>query len=169
MVSLHPGKPSREMTGTKRSFLGRDLWVVMLSQILDEIKAVDTGPKPIRNFGITFFFVLLFIGTILAYKGRSTGYAVIGVGVLFFVLGMWAPVWLKAFYRAWMGLAAVLGFFTSRLILSVLFYLVVTPIGLTMRLLGKDLLNQRWDRKTSTYWIKREKTPFDKERYEKQF
>ncbi len=163
------GKPSRGMTGTKRSSLGIDLWIVMLSQILDEIKAVDTGPKPIRNFGITFFFVLLFIGIILVYKGRSTGYAVIGIGVLFFVLGMWAPVWLKTFYRAWMGLAAVLGFFMSRLILSVLFYLVVTPIGLTMRLLGKDLLNQRWDRKTSTYWIKREKTPFDKERYEKQF
>jgi hypothetical protein len=141
----------------------------MLSEILDDIKAVDTGPKPIRNFGITFFFVLLFFGIVLAYKGESTGYAAIGIGVLFFVLGMWAPVRLKALYTVWMGLAAVLGFFTSRLILSILFYLVVTPIGLTMRLLGRDLLNQRWSRNTSTYWIKREKKPFDKERYEKLF
>lgn len=141
--------------------------IIVLSEILDEIKAVDTGPKSIRNFGITFLVVLAIIGGILVYKGRPIGYLGIGLGVLFFGLGMWAPATLRAVYRVWMGLAVVLGFFMSRIILSLLFYLVVTPVGLMMRLLRKDILDQKWDKEAASYWIKKKKRPFDKKQYEK--
>lgn len=141
--------------------------IIVLSEILDEIKAVDTGPKSIRNFGITFLVVLAIIGGILVCKGRPLGYAGIGLGVLFFGLGIWAPATLRAVYRVWMGLAVVLGFFMSRIILSILFYLVVTPVGLMMRLLRKDVLDQKWDKGAASYWIKKKKRPFDKKQYEK--
>jgi len=138
-----------------------------VSEIISEIKGIDASPKRIREFGITFFVVLSLIGWVLLYKGRSLGYTFLGVGVLFVVFGTWAPGPLKPFYRAWMALALVLGFFTSRLILCILYYCVLTPIGVIMRLLGKDLLGRRWDKEARSYWIKKERKTFDKEQYRK--
>lgn len=139
----------------------------MISDIISEIRAIDAGNKAIRNFGITFLVVLSAIGGLLLYKGKPLGYAFVGFGMLFFLLGWSAPGALRGLYKVWMGLAVVLGFFMSRIILSLLFYLVVTPIGLVMRLVGKDILNQKWDNNVDSYWIKREKTPIDKKQYEK--
>jgi hypothetical protein len=141
----------------------------VFSQIRDDIRAIDIGRRSIRNFGITFFFVLEVIGGIIASKDNPAGYAVAGLGVAFLVLGLWAPMTLKAPYKIWMAFAAILGFFMSRIILGLLFYLVVTPIGVVMRLLGKDILDQRWDKKKPSYWIKKDGKAFDKKRYEKMF
>jgi hypothetical protein len=140
---------------------------MIMSEIIDEIKRIDASPKKIRDFGITFLVVFALIGGLLLYKGRSVGYAGFGLGVLFAVLGSWAPGALKAFYRAWMALALVIGFFMSRLILCMLYYCVLTPIGVIMRLLGKDLLDEQWDKEAPSYWIKKGKKPFDKEQYKK--
>jgi hypothetical protein len=139
----------------------------MKSDIISEIRAIDPNNKAIRSFGITFLIVLSAIGGLLIYKGRDIGYVWMGFGCLFFLLGLWVPVALRGVYRVWMGLAVVLGYFMSRIILSVVFYLVVTPIGLALRLLGKDILNQKWDKKADSYWIKRDKRPIDKKQYEK--
>jgi hypothetical protein len=138
-----------------------------MSEIISEIKAIDASPKKIRDFGITFFVVFALIGGLFLYKGRSLGYICFAVGILFVVLGRWAPGCLKPVHKAWMTLALVLGFFTSRLILCILYYCVVTPIGVIMRLFGKDLLDQRWDKEASSYWIKKERKSFDKEQYKK--
>ncbi len=138
-----------------------------MSDIIDQIKEIDTAPKKIRDFGITFFVVFVLIGGILLYKGRTFGYVGFGLGLLFLASGIWAPGTLRPFYRTWMGLSVVLGFFASRFILCVLFYLVLTPIGMIMRLFGKDFLNQRWDKEAQSYWIKKKKRPFDKEQYKK--
>jgi hypothetical protein len=138
-----------------------------MSEIITEIKAIDTSPKKIRDFGVTFFVVFAIIGGILLYKGRSFGYACFGLSVIFLVLGRWAPRWLKPLHKAWMTLALVLGFFTSRFILCILYYCVLTPIGVIMRLFGKDILDQRWDEEAPSYWIKKERNAFDKEQYKK--
>ena len=66
-----------------------------------------------------------------------------------------------------MTLALVLGYFTSSLILCILYYCVLTPIGLIMRLFGKDLLDRRWDKEASSYWIKKQPRSLDKEQYKK--
>lgn len=139
----------------------------MISDIVSEIRGIDAGKRAIRNFGITFLVVLSAIGGLLLYKGKALGYTCVGCGVLFFLLGVWAPDALRKVYKVWMGLAVVLGYFMSRIILSLLFYVVVTPIGLTMRLMGKDILNQKWDKNADSYWIKRDKKPVDKKQYEK--
>jgi len=139
----------------------------VMSEIISEIKAIDTSPRKIRDFGITFLVVFALIGGVLLYKGRSLGYACFGAGVLFVVLGKWAPRLLRPLHKAWMALAIVLGFFTSRIILCILYYCVLTPIGVIMRLLGKDPLDRRWDEEARSYWIKKERKTFDKEQYKK--
>jgi hypothetical protein len=136
-------------------------------EIISEIKAIDTSPKKIRDTGITFFLVFVLIGGILLYKGRHSGYAFFAAGILFIALGGWVPGWLKPFHKAWMTLSLVLGYFTSRLILCILYYCVLTPIGLIIRLSGKDLLDRQWDREASSYWIKKERQSLDKEQYKK--
>jgi hypothetical protein len=138
-----------------------------MSEIISEIRAIDTSPKKIRDFGIVFFVVFALLGGVLLYKGRSSGYACLALSVVFIVLGRWAPGLLRPVQKAWMALALLLGFFTSRLILCILYYCVVTPIGVIMRLLGKDLLDQRWEKEASSYWIKKDRKDFDKEQYKK--
>jgi hypothetical protein len=142
---------------------------MIVSELIQDIKGIDTSPKKIRDFGITFFVIFSVIGGVLIYKGRPFGYGAIGLGLLFLFAGLWVKSSLKGLFKVWMGFAAVLGFFMSRIILCILFYLVVTPIGVITRLLGKDLLNQRWDQEAESYWIKKDKRPFDKKQYEKLF
>jgi hypothetical protein len=77
--------------------------------------------------------------------------------------------WLKLIYKLWMGLAFCLSWFNARLMLTAVYYLVVTPIGLTARLFGKDFLNARLDRSAKTYWQQRETVNIPKERYERIF
>jgi hypothetical protein len=140
---------------------------VIVSDLINDIKGIDTSPKKLRDFGITFFVILVLIGGILIYKGRPAGFVITGVGALFLLAGIWAKGILKPLHAIWMTFAVVLGFFMSRIILSILFYLVLTPIGLVVRLFGKDLLSQRWDQEAESYWIKKEREPFDRKRYEK--
>jgi hypothetical protein len=141
----------------------------MLSDIRNEIRAIDISPKAIRNFGITFFVVLLAVGAFLVFKDHQEGYWVMVAGLVFIGLGIWLPAALKGPYRAWMGFAVVLGFFMSRIILCILFYFVITPTGLVMRVFGKDILNEKWDKGASSYWIKRDQTASNKEKYNKMF
>jgi hypothetical protein len=138
-----------------------------MSEIINEIRAIDTSPRKIRDFGMVFFVVFALLGGVLLYKGRSSGYACLALSVVFVVLGTRAPGLLKPIHKVWMTLALLLGFFTSRLILCILYYCVVTPIGVMMRLLGKDLLDQRWNTEASSYWIKKDQKGFDKEQYKK--
>jgi hypothetical protein len=142
---------------------------MIISDLINDIRGVDTSPKKIRDFGITFLVILALIGGLLLYKGRDLGYVFIGLGLLFFAGGLWAKNSLKGPYKIWMTLAVVMGFFMSRVILGILFYLVLAPIGLILRLLGKDLLKEKWDQEANTYWIKKEERDFDKKRYEKLF
>jgi len=138
-----------------------------MSEIISEIKAIDTSPRKIRDFGITFFVVFAIIGGVFLYQGQSFGYACFVAGVVFVVLGRGAPRSLKPLYKAWMTLALVLGFFTSRVILCILYYFVLTPIGVIMRLFGRDLLDRRWDKEARSYWIKKERKAYDREQYKK--
>ena len=68
-----------------------------------------------------------------------------------------------------MKFAFVLGWINTRLILGIFFYLILTPVGLIMRLFGRDPLHRKLDRKATTYWEKRGSVEFKRERYERLF
>jgi hypothetical protein len=76
---------------------------------------------------------------------------------------------MKPVYTAWMLFAFVLGWINTRVLLGAFFYLVMTPLGLILRWTGKDLLDERIDRSAASYWIKRERKPFDRKRLERMF
>lgn len=75
---------------------------------------------------------------------------------------------LKALYKAWMKFAHALGWVNTRIILSLVYFLIFTPIALIFRLIGKDPLERRFEA-VDSYWIKREPKEFRQEDYRRQF
>ena len=121
--------------------------------------------KELRKFGIAMALFLGAIASIRLWRGHP-----VSARVLYALLSIaFLPEALRPTYWLLMKVAHALGWFNTRLILIVLFYLVFTPIGLVLRLFGKDLLNRKIDPEAKSYWIPRPKEPFDEKRYERQF
>ena len=137
--------------------------------IREEIKNIKSEKKDLRNFGITFGVVLGLLAGALWWKEKDSYSIFIIISFVFFFLGFVVPAVLKPLQKAWMAFAVVLGFFMTKVILSILFYLVFTSIGLGARLFGKQFLNLKMDSSKKSYWINRKPESFEKGHYERQF
>jgi hypothetical protein len=126
--------------------------------LLDEIKKVITlaDKQELRKFGITLGIISIVISLFLFWKNNSVAEYFLYGGVTILVLGIVFPKILKPIYIVWMGFATIMGFFMTRLILTLLFSIVFTPVGLILRLLKRDPLKQTINQKAKTYWIKRD-------------
>lgn len=100
--------------------------------------------NPERSFGISVGAVLCAIALVLLWRGR-VGRAewIGGVGVVLLVFGLVQPRLLRPISDVWWRFAAALGWFNARVLLSVIFFLILTPLGLVWRLTGKDPLARR--------------------------
>jgi len=137
--------------------------------MLEEILAIKSEKKHLREFGLTIGIILCLLGGIGLWRGKEIYPYFFAVGAAFIVSGIFIPFILKPLQKVWMGFSIVLGFFMSRIILTVLFYLVLTPMGLLMRLLGKDLLDQKIDKNKASYWHARDEKRKDAKSYENQY
>jgi len=125
--------------------------------------------KGLRKFAIVLFFAFEISGLLIFWRRGDAGLVLCGIGLAFLLCGLASPKLLFYPYKGWMRLSLILGFLMNHLILLLMYYLIVTPIGIVMRMLGKDFLGKRFDKKGKTYWIKREQKVYVKERYEKMF
>lgn len=125
--------------------------------------------KEIRKFAITMFIVLGIIGAFLLWRKGQVGFIYWGVAFVILISGLAWPNLLSPVYRAWMKLALILGVVSSHIVLAVMYYFVLTPIGLVLRSLGKDPLQKNIDKNERSYWIKRDHKAIAKEQYEKMF
>jgi len=137
--------------------------------MIEEIKNIRSEKSDLRKFGITFGLILLIIAGFLFWKENELFQIILTIGVVLYVLGITLTVVLKPIYLMWMIFATVLGWIMTRVILSVLFYAILTPIGLILRLFGKQFLELKWNKTDITYWNYRPKNLFVAEKYEKQF
>ena len=107
-----------------------------------------------RNFGIVFFVVFLLIALYpLTYGGEVRIWSLI-ISIIFLILGLLNSKILAPLNKIWFKFGILLGKIVSPLIMGIIFFLVVTPIGFIMRLLGKDLLNLKYN-KNKSYWIEK--------------
>ena len=120
--------------------------------MIEEIKNIKQSQRDLCNFGLTMGIVLGVIGTVLFIKTSSLYPWFWAIGGLFIFLGLVFPLLLKPLYWPWMIFAVILGWFMTRLILALLFYLVVTPIGIITRILGKLSIEISWKQKADSYW-----------------
>ena len=127
--------------------------------------------KDLRKFGVMVGGILLLIGLFLLWRGHHKPIQIIlwTIGGILVVFGAIAPTLLRPIYVGWMKFAFILGWVNSRIILSLIFYLLFTPIGLIMRLFGRDALDRRMSGKSDSYWVKREPITSVKEHSERQF
>jgi len=135
----------------------------------EELKQIDSSEKSVRKTGLTVGVVLILISFILWWLEKNSFIYFSITGGLFIILSYIAVAVLKPFHKVWIGFSLILGFVMSRIILSVLFFLVVTPIGLIAKLVGKKFMPLGFDKNATTYWEKREKTVKEKVDYERQF
>lgn len=118
------------------------------------IKQSMTGDKEVRKFGLLFAALGVLAGAYMAWKGSRSLWIPFGLAGIFLLTGLAIPRVLRPFYVAWMRFASILAWINTRVLLSVFFFLVLTPVGLVMRLLGKDLLDKKIDRAAQSYWVK---------------
>ena len=114
---------------------------------MDEIKISSN-----RSFGLVFFIVFLLIALYPLLKGSDLRIWSLVISFVFLVLGLINSKILLPLNRLWFKFGLLLGRSISPLIMGIIFFVVVTPIGITMRLLKKDLLNLKYNKK-ETYWI----------------
>ncbi len=136
--------------------------------MFEEIKNIKTSSKDIRSFGITIGIILFIISAIIFYYDKSSHQIIAYIGGGFISLGIIIPILLKPIYILWMTFAVILGWVMTRVILSVVFYIIITPIGIITRLLGNDFLKLKIN-KVDSYWNNRDSIEELNQNYEKQF
>ena len=114
---------------------------------MDEVKLSSN-----RSFGVVFFIVFLLIGLYPLLKGNDLRIWSLIISFIFLFLGLINSRILTPFNRLWFKFGLLLGKFISPIIMGIIFFIVVTPIGIIMRLFKKDLLNLKFNKK-ETYWI----------------
>jgi len=116
---------------------------------MDEIKINSN-----RSFGIVFFVVFLLIAFYPLLQGNDLRIWSLITSLIFLTLGLLNSKILKPLNKMWFKLGLFLGKIISPLIMGIIFFIVVTPIGIIMRLINKDLLNLKYNKEKS-YWIKK--------------
>ena len=137
--------------------------------MIEEIKNIKSEKSDLRKFGIIVGIVLLIIAGFFFLKEKESFQLFLTIGIILFVTGIVIPFTLKPIYWVWMVFSTILGWFMTRVILSLLFYVILTPIGLIARSFGKQFLDLKWNKTDNTYWNHHSESIFKKENYEKQF
>lgn len=134
-------------------------------------KKENQEKKNLLIFGYGVSLILFLVGIRLWIKhGLGTGHIIwFGLAGALLVVTIVNYEWLRPLYLRWMKAATGIGVIVSGVILGVLFYGVFGLIGIILRLMGKDLLNQRIEREKATYWAAREPDQRGVERYRQQF
>ena len=109
-----------------------------------------------RSFGILFSIVFAIISFWPIISGDPLRLWSIPISVIFLVLGLLNSKLLNPLNIVWVKFGELLGIIIAPIVMAIIYFIIVTPIGLFMRLIGKDLLNIKFS-KANTYWIKREK------------
>ena len=137
--------------------------------MIEEIKNIKSEKSDLRKFGIIIGTVLLIIAGLFFWKEKESFQLFLIVGIVLFVAGIAMPFILKPIYWVWMTFATILGWFMTRVILSLLFYAVFTPIGLIARLFGKQFLDLHQNHSQQSYWNMKTVEASNTQNYEKQF
>ena len=110
-----------------------------------------------RSFGILFFLVFLLIGLWPLLNQGNPRQIFIIFSLIFLVLGILNSKILTPFNKLWIKFGEILGRVIAPIVMAIIYFIVLTPISLIVRLFGKDLLNLRFIKNKKTYWINRNK------------
>ena len=110
-----------------------------------------------RSFGLLFFIVFLGIGLWPLKNGQEINIYLIMISLFFLTLGLINSKILSPLNMAWIKFGEILGIIIAPIIMALVYFIILTPISLIVRMLGKDLLGLKFFKKQDTYWIERKK------------
>jgi hypothetical protein len=126
--------------------------------------------KDLRTFGLTLGGACLVWAGILYWRGKDTAALwLVCIGPALALLALAAPQALRPLHRIWIPAARALAHAITWVFLTLAFYLVITPYALVMKLLGKDPLERRYEPGRTSYWIQRDRAPFDPKSLSRQY
>jgi hypothetical protein len=133
------------------------------------LKLTEVTAAEARKSSLIVAGVLFLIAAWNLYRGRPTVFLVIlSVAGALVLMGLFVPALARRFHVMWMGLARILGYINSHILLSLVFFLIFAPYNLIGRLIRRDALNRRRP-KNSSYWIPRKTTRQSPEQFERLF
>ncbi len=109
-----------------------------------------------KSFGILFFIVFFLIAIWPILSNETIRIWALIISVVFFILGIINSKILTPLKKGWIKLGEILGRIVAPIVMGFIYFIIITPIGIFMRLIGKDLLNTKFN-KNKSYWIKRAK------------
>lgn len=118
------------------------------------------GKKQLREFGLLVGTVFGVIGTWpLVVNGEPVRLLAIGLGGALIFLGSLFPLVLAPLYKAWMWIGHILGWINTKILLAIVFYGLITPMGILFRLSGKKIMTQAFALESPTYRVSRKPRP----------
>ncbi len=110
-----------------------------------------------RSFGFVFFVVFLIIGLWPIKNGENLNSYFLVVSALFLILGLINSKILSPLNKLWIKFGEILGIMIAPIVMAIVYFIILTPVSLIVRILGKDLLGLKFLKEKKTYWIKRKK------------
>ena len=110
-----------------------------------------------RSFGLLFFIVFLAFALCLLIKKGEINLYLISIALIFLILGLLNSKILTPLNKSWIKFGELLGRIIAPIVMGIVYFIILTPISLLVRLLGKDLIGMKFDKNLKTYWIKRKK------------
>ena len=110
-----------------------------------------------RSFGLLFFVVFLVIAFWPLTKKSEINLYLISIALIFLVLGLLNSKILSPLNKAWIKLGEILGRIVAPVVMAIVYFIILTPISLLVRLFGKDLIGMKFSNDIKSYWIKRKK------------
>jgi len=111
-----------------------------------------------RSFGIVFFFVFLIASLWPLINENPVRVWFSYIAIIFLILGLMNSNLLTPLNVLWFKFGKLLGSIVAPIVMGIVFFIVITPTGFIMRIFGKDLLNKKYNNKSKSYWINREKS-----------
>jgi large-conductance mechanosensitive channel len=110
-----------------------------------------------RSFGLTFVGFFTLVAAWQAWAGRPVAAGILaGAAALTLLATLVRPLLLRPLNRAWMKFGALMHAVVNPIVLGAMFFVVIAPTGIVMRLFGRDALRRKLDREAASYWIRRD-------------
>ena len=111
-----------------------------------------------KSFGLLFFVVFLIIGLWPLKNGENLNFYFITVSIIFLILGLINSKLLSPLNKSWIKLGEILGIIIAPIVMALVYFVILTPVSLIVRIFGKDLLSLKLLKEKETYWIERKKS-----------
>ena len=111
-----------------------------------------------RSFGILFFIVFLILSLWPLKNGNNINFYFLVVSIIFLILGSINSKLLSPLNKVWIKFGEILGLIIAPVVMGLVYFVILTPVSLIVKLFGKDLLGLKFLERKETYWIKRKKS-----------